>query len=118
MNQLIVVFLSGAVLLGLVAWGQRPEHHVPTWLYLLAAAPLAWVQIFGSDRKNEGSVQKGLAILYLFGASIFLMVIGFVEWVMRGTWGGGNYGACASIWCGHICTCVNSRFFSPIESLN
>ena len=88
MNQLIVVFLSGAVLLGLVAWGQRPEHHVPTWLYLLAAAPLAWVQIFGSDRKNEGSVQKGLAILYLFGASIFLMVIGFVGWVMRGTWAG------------------------------
>lgn len=84
----MIVLASGALLLGLVAWGERPGHHVPTWLYLLAAAPLAWVQIFGWNRKEDSSVKNGLGILYLFGASVFLIVIGFVGVAMRGTWGG------------------------------
>lgn len=85
MNQLIIVVVSGAVLIGLVVWGQ--ENQAPTWLYLLASAPLAWVRIFGGRPKEESSVRKGLGILYLFGTSVFLMFIGLAGVATRGTWG-------------------------------
>ena len=84
--RLLIVLISGAVLLGLVAWGQRPEHHVPTWLYLLVAAPLAWVRLFGDDDESSGT-RKGLGVAYLFVASAFLVVAGSVGLALRGSWG-------------------------------
>ena len=87
MNQLKITLISAALLFGLVAWGERPGHKVPTWLYLLAAAPLAWFRIFGTAREEEAEAGKGPGLLYLFAASIFLMIIGTIGRAMRGTWG-------------------------------
>lgn len=88
MNRIILVLISSAALVGLVAWGGRPGRHVPDWLYLLAAAPLAWVRIFGGREETSAvsEAKQGFGLLYLLGASIFLMVIGVVGRAMRGTW--------------------------------
>lgn len=87
MKQLIITMATAALLLGLVAWDERPGHNVPTWVYLLAAAPLAWVRIFGDSEEEDNGSGGGFALLYLFGASIFLMFIGTVGRAMRGSWG-------------------------------
>lgn len=87
MKQLIITLISAALLLGLVALDERPGHNVPTWLYLVAAAPLAWIRIFGDSGEEENEAGGGFGLLYLFGASIFLMFIGTVGRAMRGSWG-------------------------------
>lgn len=87
MRQLLIFIVSSAVLMGLVMWGDRPEHPVPTWLYLLAAAPLVWIRISGTERRQQSPVAKGVAALYLLGTSIFLMLLGVVGFAMRDTWG-------------------------------
>lgn len=86
MNQLIIVLGSAAALIGIALWGEQPGNHVPGWLYFLFATPLIWVIIFGGKPKRQSSAEKGLGILYLFGASIFLMMVGFVGSAMGGTW--------------------------------
>lgn len=87
MRQLLITLISAAVLMGLVVWDERPGRNVPTWLYLLATAPLAWVRIFGSTQTKEASqVKKSVGLLYLLAASIFLMLVGSVGKAMRGSW--------------------------------
>lgn len=87
MAQLAMVLLSGAVLLGMVAWGQRPGHEVPTWLYLLAAAPLMWMRLFGGRRAETSPARQGVGVLYLIGAGLFLMAVGGVARAIGGGWG-------------------------------
>lgn len=87
MKSVLAVLFFAAVCLGLLAWDARPGNHVPDWLYMVAALPMAMVRIF-STRYGDGSDgMKGLGLAFLFLSSIGAMLLGAIGSSMRGTWG-------------------------------
>lgn len=89
MKSVLAVLFFVAVSAALLSWDVRPGNAVSSWMFAVSAIPMGlvrWFRVSDSD-SDDSDGMKGLGLLYLFVASIGLMVVGAIGSGMRGTWG-------------------------------
>jgi len=63
-------------------------HAMPRWLLVLAALPLfVWGYVTDDESDADSAIDRffrGFSILWLIGASLFLIAIGTAGWALRG----------------------------------
>lgn len=80
MRRVLMWLLLGAPPLLLLHWDERHGHHLPKWVFLVAAAPLAIASLM-SDEEAPGPIGNFL----LFVVGLAGIGIGLVGFVLRGS---------------------------------
>jgi len=82
------MLLFAAVALGLMKWSELPGHHVPKWVLVVATLPVLCLSYLDDDSDDDSALHRffGLfSLVYFLGASIFLMVVGYVGFSLGGS---------------------------------
>lgn len=92
LRRILLVVLTASLPLALLHWSEHPHHDVPRWLLLVSALPFFWVSMsddeyWDDDDSALATFFSRFAIVYTFGASAFLIVIGVMGLSLKSGWG-------------------------------
>ena len=77
MRRVLMWILLGAPPLLLLYWDERHGHHLPKWVFLIAAAPLMIAHLMSDDEDEPGPF--GNFLLFMLGlAGIGTGLVGFM----------------------------------------